>query len=64
MTPRRHSRWFVHFDHPWSSCVRDDGAPVRLYVHTPHGCLMVGARAMAAWRGHYFASPVLWIPSR
>jgi len=30
-------RWNLHLDHPWSECVRDDGAPKRLYITTPWG---------------------------
>jgi len=28
-------KWGVHIDHPWSECVRQDGAPLRIYIRTP-----------------------------
>lgn len=35
----------MHIDHPWSECVRMDGAPVRVYVRTPWWYLMAGESA-------------------
>lgn len=28
-------KWSVHIDHPWSECVKLDGAPMRIYMWTP-----------------------------
>ena len=34
----------IHFDHPLSKCVREDGAPVRLYIDAGGCYYMIGAR--------------------
>ena len=33
--------WSLHIDHPWSKCVREDGAPLRAYSFTPWGFITV-----------------------
>jgi hypothetical protein len=35
----------IHFDHPWSTCVRDDGAPMRIYIRTRWGHWQVGEKS-------------------
>lgn len=38
-------RFEVHFDHHWSSDVRELGAPIRLYIRTPWGWWMIGEKS-------------------
>jgi hypothetical protein len=38
----------VHLDHPWSDCVRNEGAPVRLYITTGSWWIVMG-QAMQVW---------------
>jgi hypothetical protein len=38
----------VHLDHPWAKCVREDGAPLRAYIHLRSG----GCWIVALWPGN------------
>ena len=38
-------KWGIHFDHPWSKCVKKYGAPVRLHIHTPWNFWTIGAKS-------------------
>lgn len=38
-------KWHLHIDHPWSHCVREYGAPMRLYLTTPWGFWEFGERS-------------------
>lgn len=38
-------KWNLHLDHPWAECVREDGAPKRLYITTPWGFLQIGEKS-------------------
>lgn len=42
---RKAPRWSFHLDHPWSQCVKEYGAPLRLNMWTPWGFLMAGEKS-------------------
>ena len=37
--------WGLHVDHPWSRCVREDGAPMRVYIRTPWMYIQAGEQS-------------------
>ncbi len=38
-------KWNIHIDHPWSPCVKNDGAPIRIYLTTPFGFWQIGEKS-------------------
>ena len=43
----------VHFDHPWSYCVREWGSPIRLYIASRWGYIQIGEKSQVFANGRY-----------
>lgn len=59
-------KWGLHIDHPWSECVREYGAPTRIYIRTPKVFITIalgrgnGTQAYD-WKAKIYTDRYSWI---